>query len=195
MWTVTALQRSGNTIPRFNSSYSSARAVFSRGQHKCHFIGLSSQKLKFHWIWSRLTRTLFFPTLKYFFSSKVGRVSFVNTQILHDVFNKTLGFVAGHDAQPLTWSLIGFQTCLRVWISVTQPLVWNPHLLWSFSLLIFVDNGQCAQVPWGTSGWHSRRPRLVIHLHVLIWIRFRSHALSRFNFFFPLLPRYKHVGF
>lgn len=137
-----------------------------------------------------------FSNVKYFFSGKFRRVSFMNSQILLDVSNRTLGFVFWRDAKPLTWSLIGFQTesTSTEQHDRASELVWNPHLLWSFSLLIFVDNGAMRTRPMrNLSGWDSRSPRLFIHLHVLIWIRFHSHALSRFNFFF--LPRYKHVGF
>lgn len=44
------------------------------------------------------------------------------------------------------------------------------------------------------SGWDSRHARLVIHLHVLIWIRFRRHALSWFNFFFFYLAPVQTCG-
>lgn len=100
---------------------------------------------------------------------------------LADFSHITTGCVSWHGAQPLTWSLIGYHTCLEEWFSVTEHQTWcETYLLPSFSVLIFVDNGYSHGSHEALAGWDFRHPRLVIHPHVLIWFRFYRHALSHF---------------
>lgn len=93
----------------------------------------------------------------------VRHVSFTNSQILQDVSNITLGFVSWRDAQPQTWSLIGFQTRLGEWLSVTVPRSWcETHT--------FSGHSHCR------SSWimgHARRS-----LEEPLWVGFQAPQIS-----------------
>lgn len=45
----------------------------------------------------------------------------IKPRVFQSCATKQQDCVSSYVAQPLTWSLIGFQACLREWFSMTEP--------------------------------------------------------------------------
>lgn len=101
-----------DTVPCFNSQCSSSCVSYSTDA--ANGILWSYLSLNF----SLISR--FLSCMCFSFCEDVA-ICLIKSRVLLTCHTKQQHCVTRHGAQPLTWSLIGFQACLGDWFSVTEP--------------------------------------------------------------------------